>query len=923
MPAAGFDVQRPFRERISRENRILGEHVYPANPIGFNPTLTPAGMQLKERWGAMDLQQRFDQAFGVLSGGEIDISGRWDKTAIDMRLLDSLPSRMGRTQSVEILGRLRESDNDIFKLGIFRVDEVASVRDLPSTHEVMTFNAADLVEVPVFGVAPGLTSQSSKSTGITTRVGIRFQMEREFMREPEGLLTLISYLTVVHLAVERWLLACAWRAVLSACDQGDIVRGHLGYQFGLPMSRSSITHVLDHVMRVTGILAYKNGLASLINIVSTLFAERGLVCSALAVPAGTLRMVSNMAFEQSQFLPVRTLDKSDVNSILANNGKDFVNHMNQGVRVFESPLIPADGEFHDPTYFIRGMMTYATITERAAHSFNGVDYQSDDAVPSIMDWSQDAVSMLGGGKKAVLNMPIFDEDGNINSAGMDTFDALFTSGFASARQFPRAAIDAKDRLAKWFGKKGVTEMNFFLRRLREARDSGDLPAENWFVKFLNVHDAVAPDAGAPDAGGVDAAGSLDVDAFIDDHHSGRVPAGADEQAREVAREKAEIAQMLAEWRNDLPRMSRLSRGHSCVTDLPARALLALVMTAKGVDKDAVRRLRSYFDSRERVVPAVMTDVFDSAKTEIAALMKFLKESGNKTLRDCATVLTKAQQILDEKDGPTTDLDTVFFTRADVEQLIDANVPLPFGALCVRAEQWGACSAVAFANSGGSVGSITMCNPSSPSWMNDDAGIYTCAPTFRAATLLHATAHKNIIVVPGVLRKALINGGTNHVFNACDPEQLQALATDAEFDPGWMLLPLVPGEDVNVKYLPLAGQFPIEIEDRKPGTESKLMYSSAEMADIYRWTMGMYDPNRPFNAMVSTSTSAANFAVASRAHCFYSTSMPNGLRNCRGRYRPGACPGPPPYNGLRADFCGESCKPIEVPQGGIPLNSIAF
>lgn len=912
----GFDVQRPFRERISRENRILGEHVYPSNPIGFNPTLTPAGMQVMEKWGTMDLQQRFDQAFGVLSGGEIDISSRWDKTAIDMRLLDSLPSIMGKTQSVEILGRLRDSDNDIFKLGIFGIDEVDSVRRLPNTHEVMTFNAADLVEVPVFGVAPGLTSQSSKSTGITTRVGIRFQMEREFMREPEGLMTLISYLTVVHLAVERWLLACAWRAVLSACDQGDVVRGHLGYQFGLPMSRSSITHVLDHVMRVTGILAYKNGLASLINIVSTLFAERGLVCSALAVPAGTLRMVANMAFEQSQFLPVKTLDKSDINSILANNGKDFVNHMNQGVRVFESPLIPADGEFHDPTYFIRGNMTYATITERAAHTFNNEDYESDDAVPSIMDWSQDVVSLLGGGKKAVLNMPIFDEDGDINDAGMDTFDALFSEEFGSGRAFPTTPEDAKKRLAKWYGKKGVTEMNFFVKRLRAARDDNELPANNWFVRFLGVMDL---QGGRND---MNQGGALDVDSFVDAHINSRIPSSAGDEERAEIEDNKDLAEMLAQWRNDLPRMSRLSSGSSCVVDLPARALYALRHNASR-DNDAISDLRSYFDGRERKAPAVMTDVPNSAAIELEELDKFLAASKNQNLKRIGRVLSAAQRVLDSSGNVMQTIGDVFFTRQEVEQLIDANVPIPFGALCVRAEQWGACSAVAFANSGGQIGSITMCNPSSPSWMNDDAGIYTCAPTFRAATLLKATAHKNIIIVPGVLRRALINGGANHVFNASDPEQVQALASDAEFDPGWMLLPLRPGEDVFVKYLPLAGQYPIEIEDRKPGTESKLMYSSAEMADIYRWTMRMYDTQRPFNAMVSTSTSAANIAVASRAHCYHATSTQGGLRNPRGRYRPGTCPGPPPYNGLRADFCGESCRPIEFPQGGIPLNSIAF
>ncbi len=742
-----IDVGRPFKAIQTTRDNVFGNYQFPANPMGFRPELTPMGSKQMEAFNRMSLAERFDQAFGISSGGRIDISAPWDKTATDMRLLDSLAPRVQNYMKTTILGELKDTDNDIFRTGIFRIEQRGSTRDVPVVEEELVFNQHDLGEVPVFGVAPGLTSQMEKSTGTSTRVGIRFQMERAFMKEPEGILTLLCYLRVVQLSVERWLLSCAWRAVLTACDQQSFVAaGHLGSQFGLPMSQSSFTAVMDYIVSIHGILCRENGLAALVNIATMLFMERGMTCTALAVPAGTIGMVSNMAFKSAKFLPVKTLDGSSANSILANKGVDFVNSLSQGIRIFESPFIPDQVQFHDPTKHVRAHMIYTVSTERCASTFNNPEkYRSDDTCPSIMDWADDDVTKVGGGKRnLVASMPIFDQMGDLNQYGKTVFAELLSAG------------SYVDRVTKYYGAQS-TERDFFLACM--ALRGAKLPATNWFRQLA--------DGNAPGE----------------------------------------------------------------------------------------------------------------------------------------------------------------FTKKDALELVDCDIPWLTGVLGVRADMWASCSSVAFANTEGGLGTIYVTDPEASSWFDDDRGIYTAAPVFRASVFLGARAASRIIIFPNTMRRELKNGGRNHVFDATNTDALERLKTDPEFDPGWMCLPLMPGEDPwgAYPYLPLEGSLPPEL-DKSIDIRAvrKVAWSTFEMGAMYGWsTPQAIDMNRPFAGMVSASTGARSIPIAMRAHSYYPSVDQHDLRNERGRLRRGKEPLVPGYPGLSRDCVGLSCSPVVEPPGGVPLGTVSF
>jgi hypothetical protein len=751
---------------MSKGSNVFGDYQFPANPMGFRPELTPMGSKQLQDMNRMSLSERFDQAFGLTPGGRIDVSAPWDKTATDMRLLDSLAPRVQNFMRTTIMGQLKETDNDVFRLGIFRVEERGSIRDVPVVEEEMVFNQHDLQEVPVFGVAPGLTSQMEKSTGMSTRVGIRFQMERAFMKEPEGIMVLLSYLRVVQLAVERWLLSCAWRAILTACDQRSFVAaGHIGAQFGLPMSQSSFTSVMDYIVQVHGILCRENGLAALVNIATMLFMERGMACTALAVPAGTIGMVSNMAFKNAKFLPVKTLDGSSPNSILANKGMDFVNQLSQGVRIFESPFIPDQTQFHDPTKHIRAHLIYTVATERCASTFNNAEvYQSDDTVPGVMDWQDDDVSMIGGGKRnLVASLPIWGEAGALNDTGATWFEKIIDpvggdDDKARANAF-KAAVTA------YYTKENAVEYIFFASAINTAITDEKLPETNWFSM---------------------------------------------------------------RWRG--------------------------VEAAKNSE----------------------------------------------------------------------------FTKDDAMELIGANIPWLTGVLAVRADMWAACSSVAFATTDGGLGTIYVTDPEASSWFDDDRGVYTAAPVFRASVFLGARASQRIIIFPATMRRELVNGGKNHVFDATDRAKLDLLRSDPDFDPGWMCLPLEPGEDpwgAN-PYLPLEGNLPAEIDKSRDPRDKKLpppAWKSCPLGEMYGWGPGkVVDPSAPFASMVSASTGARSVPIAMRAHSYYATVDPiTKVRNRRGRIRRGKEPLVPGYPGLSRDCVGFSCNAVVEPPGGVPHGSICF
>lgn len=893
---------------------LLPGSVHNANPPGYNVQMSPLAQKGMDSLGVMTPEQRLRLIMGIPENGAHDLTYGMQGAPVGLTTLDSLAKKVTELGEVEIRGRLLESDLEIHKQ-IFPIRYAKTVRDIPVKWHKLSFNKGRLVPLPVMGIAPVLTSQSTVLTMETTRDGLALELEREVFETDEGVQTLMGYMEAIHEANKTFVLQACYAALMSVVDQGQAGGAHWAGQYGLPLTQQGVEDVFDYVCTISGILGEVNGLPRLVQIGEKIMSERSnLKLTHLLVPKTTKLRIASQAMGATTYLPGRSLDGSTINDTLAQGGDRLISTMNQGVTVIEAPALEGDIGYEDVTARRRAFLTYYTMTE-AEHASLAVSgtYRSGLTVPSFHDRVSDQISQVRGGKAAIhLSMPTFRGE-DLSAHGYNYFDTLLR-------------CENREQLRDvWYGDAAASEYAAFSAALERALAERRLRPNNWFAaRFRNGGGYVAPAwggggggggsrrASAASVSGVSAGSRGMADDAGADEDNGAVRVDADAGAPAVDRflQSANEAtrRAAAQQRELFPNVS------AYFGDLPA-ALVGAAAQAKDDGQDAPT-----VDAEVRLFLNLFGDLEDrlgqprTRDTETAAT-KALEDAGRRA--PTVSQYVPAFWSMSWAAGRGTPAEEPF-TKTDVRELIDAHVPVPWGALMVRADEFECASVIGVSCPEGGVGTAWVTDTFCSSSWNPVAGKLYVMPMMRTGIMLRHP--ERVMVFPNALVTRRIGGGTMRIFDASDPSKLSTLGALGK-DPGIMCLPTRPGEKVRDrhKYLPLSGAWPRPFSgaghdvDMEDGLLAE-SYSSAQMGrDVFGFSDDAGDGSQ-MGGFISFNNNQTNFPVAfSGTQWSAAPSANGGPDNLLASVHYGNSPVRPEYDGILASMTGRSGRPVYTPE----------